>query len=180
MIWNERVIATAISRQVLQRKCLLLVDNCQWTGYECDVLAITQNLRIIDIEIKISRADLKADAGKDKWWHYTGWGRIENGRNIPAPRTARKWPHRVWKHYYAMPEHIWKPELLDPMPSPASGVILLRENRAGADVIAKVARRAKPDRDAKPISHEDVIDIARLANLRMWDAYQQISRMVPA
>lgn len=97
MNWDERIIATAVARDVLAKKCLVLVDNCQWTGHECDVLAVTQDLRIIDVEIKISRADLKIDARKDKWWHYQPWGRPR------SERQPRLWPHRVWKHYYAMP-----------------------------------------------------------------------------
>lgn len=178
MIWNERTIATAISRQVLQRKCVLLVDNCQWTGHECDVLAVTQDLRIIDVEIKLTRSDLKADAGKDKWWHR-GMGRFVGGEWVPPKPTARLWPHRIWKHYYAMPQSVWRDELLDCLASPASGVILLHESGPSyaQHAIAKVVRRAKPDRDAKRIDATDVMDIARLANLRMWDAYEQIARM---
>jgi hypothetical protein len=50
--WSESTIARAISLQTLQRRCVLLVDNCSWTGHECDVLGVTTDLRIIDIEIK--------------------------------------------------------------------------------------------------------------------------------
>jgi len=56
--WSEHKIARAIALQTLAKKCVVLVDNCNFTGYECDVLAVTQDLRIIDIEVKISRADL--------------------------------------------------------------------------------------------------------------------------
>lgn len=175
--WQEPTIALAIARQVFQRRCVLLVDRCQWTGNECDVLGVAKCLRIIDVEIKISRGDLKADAGKDKWWHYAGWGRIVDGKHVPAPRTARMWPHSVWKHYYALPADIWKPELLDCLPSAASGVILLRApDRPGAIVTAHVVRRAKPNSNAKPIDGAALLDIARLANLRMWDAYEQLAR----
>lgn len=137
MIWNERRIVTAICRQVLQRKCLLLVDNCSWPGSECDVLGVTTDLRIIDVEVKISRADLRADARKDKWWKtYFPW------REHCVTPQPMAWPHRVWKHYYAMPEEIWKDELLEALPSPASGVILLREQQHGAQIaVARVARR---------------------------------------
>ena len=57
--WNEGLIARAISLQTLQRKCVVLVPNCNWTGHECDVLAVTTDLRIIDVEVKISRADFR-------------------------------------------------------------------------------------------------------------------------
>ena len=72
--WDERKIGRAICRQVLLSKCIVLVENTSWTGHECDLLGVTMDLRVIDVEVKISRADLKADAGKDKWWHRrAGW-----------------------------------------------------------------------------------------------------------
>lgn len=168
MKWNEHIIARAIAVQTLARKCVVLVDNCNWTGYECDVLAVTMDLRIIDVEVKISRADLKADAKKDKWWHRLGWS---SHHGAPAPR---QYPPKVWKHYYAMPQDIWKPELLDCLPSQASGVILMREQRnSGTPVVAEVVRRATPAKDAYRLQPAQVLDIARLANLRMWEAYKR-------
>ena len=79
MNWSEHVIAREIANQTLAKKCVVLVDNCNWTGYECDVLAVTTDLRIIDVEVKISRADLKADAKKNKWWHQqvTGYEQVQ-------------------------------------------------------------------------------------------------------
>ena len=34
IVWSERVIARAIALQTLAPKCVVLVDNCNWTGYE--------------------------------------------------------------------------------------------------------------------------------------------------
>lgn len=62
MKWTEKTIARALAQQTFNRKYLVVVPNCNWTGYEADILAVTENLRLIDVEIKISRADLKADA----------------------------------------------------------------------------------------------------------------------
>lgn len=176
--WSEPVIAAALVRQVFKRQVVCVVPNCQWTGHECDLLIVEPRLRIIDVEIKISRADLKADAGKDKWWRRFGTafaGRDENGRDvyhIPTP-VAKTWPQRVWKHYYAMPADIWQPELLAAMPSPASGVILLKSVKHFAHsapvVYASVERRAKPCPDADKLTPEQVIDVARLASLRLWE-----------
>lgn len=168
MIWSEFVIARAIAVQTLARKCVVLVDNCNWTGHECDVLGVTMDLRIIDVEVKISRADLKADAKKDKWWRRLVWT-AHHGADAP-----RQHPPKVWKHYYAMPADIWKPELLDCLTSQASGVILMREQRNSVTpVVAEVVRRATPAKDAYRLKAEQVMDIARLANLRMWEAYKQ-------
>lgn len=175
-MWNERIIVTALCRQVFRRKCLLLLKNCLWTGAECDVLGVTNDLRIIDVEVKISRADLKVDAKKDKWWtKYWPWDQRDQHLCMPEPR---RWPRLVWKHYYAMPEDVWKDDLLNAMPSTASGVILLRSAEPPQPIaIARIARHAKPAKDAYRLKPEQVIDIARLANIRMWDAYEQLARM---
>lgn len=183
MKWTEHTIARAISLQTLARKCVVLVDNCGWTGHECDVLAVTTDLRIIDVEVKISRADLKADAKKDKWWERpvigyqereSRWGKFQE----PVYGSiAQLHPRKVWKHYYAMPKEIWRPELLDCLPSAASGVILMREQRnSTTPVVAEVVRRAAPAKDAYRLTPSEVIDIARLANLRMWEAYNKVEK----
>lgn len=173
MIWTEATIARHVATQTLAKKCVVLVDRCNWTGNECDVLAVTTDLRIIDVEVKISRSDFKADAHKDKWWHRFG-GRYDAAtqKYIETPPAPKEWPNRVWKHYYAMPADVWKDALMEFMPSPRSGLLLLTE-RDGV-VRVKCERRATPNRQALRIKPESVMDIARLANLRMWDAYDAV------
>ncbi|WP_034302519.1 hypothetical protein [Herbaspirillum sp. RV1423] len=182
MNWNERSIARAISLQTLQRRCVLLVDNCNWTGHECDVLGVTLDLRIIDIEIKISRADLKADAKKEKWWRRAYNWPFENYQHgAPAPDLRLIHPAKVWKHYYAMPAEIWKPDLLDCLASPASGVLLLSQGSGCTSdglpaITVRSQRRAIPNRKADQLRPEQVMDIARLANLRMWESYMRVDK----
>jgi hypothetical protein len=182
--WTEANIARALALQVFARKYLIMVPNCNWTGYECDLLAVAPDLRIVDIEVKISRSDLKADAKKDKWWcrevnGYTDWldtyreGRLVSRRREPIYNsTLREWPPKVWKHYYALPLEIWKRELIDSLPSKSSGVILLRQHEG--EIYASIERRATPNREAKAIEAADAIDLARLASLRMWNTYQAL------
>ncbi len=185
MNWNEHLIARAIALQTLARKCVLLVDNCNWTGHECDVLGVTTDLRIIDVEVKISRSDLKADAKKEKWWHRTfiGYGERKEIHNeagrlirVEEPRLydskPLEHPRKVWKHYYALPKDIWNPELLDCLPSKASGVLLLTDRNGLIEV--SCIRRATPNKDAYRLNPEQVMDIARLANLRMWESYYRL------
>ncbi len=183
-VWTEDTIARAIATQTLQSRCLVMVNNCSWTGHECDLLAVTNDLRIIDVEVKISRADLKADAKKDKWWQSLTWGeRIAKGDSYDpwVDRTKREYPQKVWKHYYAVPKDIWSPELLDCLPSKASGVLLLayigNVRTLRAPVVVSCVRRAVPDRNATRLKPEQVMDIARLANIRMWNSYDQARRV---
>lgn len=178
---NERSIARVLAVGFFARKYLVMVPNCNWTGHECDLLALDEKLRVIDIEVKISRADLKADADKDKWWHreFKGYGPVEEkhdargrliSRHQPAlyDKTLREWPPKAWKHYYCLPADIWSDDLLDALPSSRSGVILLEHDRHGG-LRHNLKRRAQPNKDAKPVPPEQAVNIARLASLRMWE-----------
>lgn len=160
MKWTEATVGRAVSRQLF-KSAALVVPCCGWTGYEADLLVVTKDLRIVDVEIKISRSDLKADLAKDKWWHHRPWSR----RNTPvAPRERRQWPPKVWKHYYCVPASVWTDALLDAIPA-TSGVLTLTDS---GHITSR--RAAKPCKDAQRLTAADAIDIARLANLRMWDA----------
>lgn len=187
MQWSERLIARELALGLFARK-LLVVDRCNWTGHECDLLCVTTDLRIVDVEIKISRSDLKADAKKDKWWRrkFIGYGPREEvfngeGRLVRVTRPSLydekslSHPPKVWKHYYALPEEIWTDCLFEALPSPASGVVTLSEEKGR--IRHRVVRRATPARDASRITPSQAVDIARLANLRMWSAYDDVRRL---
>jgi len=173
--WSEESIGRVLAWQVFDRKHLLILPNCQWAGDEADILVVTPNLRVIDVEIKISRADLKADARKEKWferWDY----RIDGPyRQDLSGRRPRQWPSNVWKHYYCLPLDIWKPELFECI-SPMSGVLTLQSASDGSPIV-RCQRKATPNRKADRIDPEDAIDIARLASFRMWDAFKRLDEM---
>lgn len=169
MIWNERTIGKALQHQVFNRS-VCVVDNCIWTGFEADLLIVEPKLRIIDVEIKISRSDLKADHAKDKWIEY-----LPGSFGTPRELRPRKlWPRDVWKHYYAVPEDIWTDELLPHLGSPNSGVLLLRETKDGK-VRIRCHKRTKPNKAAKKLTPAEVLDVARLATLRLWNSYDALS-----
>lgn len=170
MKWSEYSIAAYLSRFTFKREHLIVVPNCGWTGHECDLLVIKKNLMIIDVEIKISYGDLKNDPLKDKWYRAWDW-KIDGIWSKDNPRRKRDWPTKVWKHYYCLPKEIWKPELFDVLPV-NSGILFMTHNGNG-NINITLGRPAKPHRDAEPISAGDAIDIARLASLRMWNAYDR-------
>jgi len=165
--WTEASLTRALVHNFFQRS-VLAVPCCGWTGHEADLLVITKDLRLIDVEMKISRADLKADAKKDKWWQTRTWA-----RSRPAEPLRRDWPPKIWKHYYLMPQEIWTPELAELLPE-ASGIL----TAYGANCI-RVERKATPQRDAERLGSHEVIDLARLAGLRLWDALERIDRLQP-
>ena len=159
-MWSESIIAHSLVHYLFKR-AVCCVPNTVWTGHEADLLVVTQNLRAIDLEIKVSRSDLKADAFKGKWSHTNGWG-------ANRVTVKRDWPIRVWKHYYVVPKDIWTLELLDSLGSKQSGVILVE--RLNSNVYQHdVVRKARGNPDAKKLTAEQVIDVARLASLRYWE-----------
>lgn len=168
VVWSERAIGCAIFAQAFTRKHVCLIPNTYYTGYEADVLVVRNDLRLMDIEIKISRSDFKADQKKDKWWdNPTWWG---SPRDRPAS-TKREWPPKIWKHYYALPRAIWK-DGLETEVSAKSGILLFSEGSYGVQM--SVHRQAKPNRDAKQITATEAIEVARACNARMWGAYGEL------
>jgi hypothetical protein len=159
--WTEHEIQVAIATQLFRRK-YLVVPNCGWTGHECDLLVIDKSLRIIDVEVKISRADLKQDNKKQKWYETRPWSK----RHLPEQR--RQWPDKVWKHYYVIPADIWQDSLYKSI-NASSGVVLVRRQKANNKLAIELIRMAKPDRQAKQLSPADAVDIARLVSLRYWN-----------
>lgn len=119
----------------------------------------------------VSRADLKADYAKDKWIEYLS-GAYGTPREL---RPRRLWPRQVWKHFYAVPQDVWSDDLLPHLGSPNSGVLLLREDKDGS-VQIRCHRRTKPNRDAKTLTPTQVLDVARLASLRLWNTYDALTR----
>lgn len=167
--WTAADILRALHWQTF-KGAVICVPNCYHTGYECDLLVVRESLKLIDVEVKISRSDLKADVKKDKWWDHENhrWG-------DPRRRdTARPWPIKIWKHYYAMPADIWKPELADCIPA-NSGILLLKHS-SDPELMMNVEtkRRAKVNPDAPTMTVDDLRKIAYLANTRQIEAQKRM------
>lgn len=142
--FTESQISTAIGRYYLQGKHLIAVNNFYWTGYECDIFAITKGLRPIEFEIKTSRKDFLDDAKKAKWQR----------------------PITVWKHYYIMPYHIYKADLLEALPHPNSGILLL--TRIGDNIYISERKKAIANNNVKLVDAKQMVDICRLITARYW------------
>lgn len=166
-------IAAVLARHTFAG-ALCVVDRCNALGNECDLLVVTRNLRAIDVEIKISRADLKAERSKSKWFEPPPFDWFARSRERPAP-TPRDWPQNVWKHYYAVAAPVWRDELLEHC-QPKSGVVTVQLRDDGSLHHIDVKRRCTANKADKPLDHGTVVDIARLASLRMWSAYEALGR----
>lgn len=161
--WNESKIAALLARDTFGRD--LVCPNCTYLGFESDLLVVHRTLRLIDVEIKISRADLKADAAKEKWWRRPSMGWMTRGAMGPPQKL--EWPPQVWKHYYALPAELWKPELAEFLPA-MSGLLLIHRNRV------EHKQRAKPNPFTEPVKLETAMTIARLVSVRYWEHVRRI------
>lgn len=183
--WTEKSIAAELALNHFKMRHLVTVPNCNWAGYEADLLVVTKALKVLDFEIKISRADFKADAKKGKWFE-----RVDSGVDVPTVTydrmTGRRMrymnrqminvpklhPRNIWKHYYVMPEEIYNESLDDLAASPASGILLLCTSDGGR-VRFREVRKAKANKEYQPITPAQTLDIARLASLRLWGQVRQ-------
>lgn len=177
--WTEANITAALAGNTFAGH-LCCLPNTTWTGdSEIDLLVVHRSLRVIDVEIKVSRADLKADIAKDKWWRVPNWEAKTYARmaGLPEPeRTRRDWPRKVWKHYYAMPADIWRDDLRDAIPT-VSGVLLVKRKPTGGGTgryiyAVECVRASKPQRDSQVLSAEHVMQLARLTSLRLWEMHK--------
>lgn len=165
MKWNEKKVGYAVMHQIMERSAVV-VPNCNYTGYEADLLVVTKDLRLIDVEIKVDRSDLKADLKKDKWWRGEY---IHEGGDTIGP-----FPPKIWKHYYVMPAKVWDDSLYPAIP-PTSGVVLINEYpHTKSKLRMDVIRRATPNRKAPKISPQEAFQVGRLCNLRMWDRIMSV------
>lgn len=174
MKWTAREICRQLYIQAFRGKHLIVCPNTYWPGNETDLFVVRCDLRLMEVEIKISRSDLKADKHKEKW--FEPW-KFEPGQpwlpKAERPRIRRTHPLRIWKHYYCMPETVWK-EGLEPEIPPTSGIILMRDHRTHPG--CWLHRQAKPAKTADRITPEELADIARMQSHKMWDAFAEVDR----
>lgn len=157
--WTEREVQHALAFDMFST--CLCIPNCIWTGYECDLLVVTPKLKLIEVEVKLTKDDLRNDAKKAKW--HKGY-------------TSCEYPLKIWKHFYAFPVDVWNVEWLTHV-RPASGVLIV--NRWGKNGFTKSVRRAKADpTGAYTCTAPDVVSLSRLASLRMWTALRRMEEQI--
>jgi len=140
----------------LDYRANLIVPNVYWgmPGFhECDLLVVSKAGYLTEIEIKITRADLRADAKK---WH---------GHNS----------NRIKRLFFALPEYL--ESAIDLVPERA-GIILVRPNVPDVDPIwtprCREIRPAQRNKIAQKISDADRYKIARLGALRIWNLTRKL------
>lgn len=130
----------------------IIVPNISWGAglHECDMLIVNENNYATEVEIKVSRADLKKDFTKS---HNHIHERIKN-------------------LYYAVPEKLLE-LALELVPSTAGIIVCkkelpLRHNPTCFITRASFHRRAKPNHHHRAMTEKEKLNIARLGCMRIW------------
>lgn len=117
-------------------------------NHECDMLIVTKNCYLTEVEIKISLSDLKADF-KKKHQH-----KDENIKNF----------------YYAFPEEM-KEKAIKLIPEKSGILIAVKKHLNSGYEYREIEcyRKPKINKEAKPINDIVLSRIYRLGYLRYWN-----------
>ena len=117
-------------------------------NHECDMLIVSKNCYLTEVEIKISLSDLKADF-KKKHQH-----KDENIKNF----------------YYAFPEEM-KEKAIELIPEEAGILIAVKKHLHSGQEYRTIEcyRKPKINKEAKPINDIVLSKIYRLGYLRYWN-----------
>ena len=115
-------------------------------NHECDMLIVTKNHYLTEVEIKISLSDLKADF-KKKHQH-----KDENIKNF----------------YYAFPEEM-KEKALELIPKDCGILIAVKKECGIPYRKIECYRKPKINKEAKPVNDIVLSKIYRLGYLRYWN-----------
>lgn len=153
---NARDVLRALTRQggPICRRRWLAVPNVYWgwgLSYEADLIAISKNGYCTEVEIKVSKQDLRADFEKAKW---------RPGMHDP----------RISRMYYAVTEPL-QDLALELVPK-EFGIIVAKAGRnETSPPNAFVVRVAKKRDGAQKVSDADIQTLQRLGVIRYWDIF---------
>lgn len=148
-------IEEAVARMFGIRQNIIVPNICWGLNlHECDLLVVRKTGYAIEVEIKVSKADLKKDTFK-RHGHKSG---------------------KIKELYFAVPEQLYN-AAVEFAPADA-GIIAIEtvdtrgrySNVVGAvdEKMAVIKRLALTNKSARPLSSEEVNTVARLGCMRIW------------
>jgi hypothetical protein len=146
-------IELALATHINERQNLI-VPNVFWGlgfKYELDMMVVTQNKYAWEIEIKITKSDLKADL-KKKHGHYS---------------------NRIKRLYFAVPEEL-KDEALKLIPERAGLFIVNKpgfytcNGRRIYKPQVELIKAPKINMNARKLNDEEILKLYQLAAMRIW------------
>lgn len=145
---TREVIEAVVARWFNVRRNLI-VPNISWgLGlHECDLLIVSKKGWAREVEIKVSRSDLRRDQKK---WHQH--------------RDAR-----ICELWFAMPREM--EECAELVPANA-GIVLVNKNES-----CTISREPQRRTDARALTPAEIQHVAELGCMRIWDLRDKIARL---
>src|SRR5262245_34079515 len=144
--WTEKNIQRALWMDRHRKGDLLSVPNCHLYGWEADFLSLTRARLLYEYEIKISRADFRADQRKE-WKHGVC---LSSAERAVRPNVF----------YYVTP-----PDLVPPEEVPDyAGLLYVTDARYGWLRLVRRAPRLHGDK----ISDAQLLKLAQSLSFRYW------------
>lgn len=136
----------------------LIVPNISWgLGlHECDLLVIRMSAYAVEVEIKVTRADLKKDAEK------------RHGHESD----------KIKEFYYAVPEKLY--DACVQFTPITAGIIVVSDADASDPFFepywrkASIKRPATVRKDARRLTPAEVSQVARLGCMRIWSLKEKL------
>lgn len=144
-------VEEAVARMFGIRAHFAIVPNIAsglWI-HECDLLVIRKSGHAIEVEIKVSKADLKKDAAKRH-------GHIDR-------------QNRIKELYFAVPKPLYE-DAVEHAPDRA-GIITIEPYvwHSGREaLVGRVRRKPTINKAARPLSEKEMLTVARLGAMRIW------------
>lgn len=156
--WSERLLQDAIYIWCAIKMHEIVVPNSQLFAWESDVVSVNRTGFIFEFEVKISRADFRADARKDRAALLIDPVKVHR---VFGPSTFKR-PNYF---YYAVPEGLILPSELPEY----AGLLYIRRPVRGpvSGNVTHLVREAKRLHTEK-INDKQRCQLARAVSRRYW------------
>lgn len=156
-------VEIAVAKRFGYRRCII-VPNVSWGlnfGYELDMLIVSPTGYATEVEIKVTKSDLKADKNK-RHQHDS---------------------IRIQKLYFAVPA-ILKDDALEIIPQKA-GLIIVKANQEihlprnriyEIGITAEIVKSSIINKDAGKLCEKELIKLGHLAAMRIWSLKERLYR----
>jgi hypothetical protein len=131
----------------------IIVPNVSWgvNLHECDLLVIRSSGYGIEVEIKISKSDLRADAKKPHH-HHDRMGRIS-------------------ELYFAMPDYM--SDCVEYVPEHAGILLISRHDERYLGL--SILRKPTINKNRRKFTNEEILKVAHLGTMRIWNLKRNIN-----
>jgi hypothetical protein len=133
----------------------LIVPNVKYgfygMPYEADLIVVAPSMYATEIELKVSKSDIKADNNKEAYAHKS---------------------KRIKRFFYAVPDELKDCEYL-PIDC---GLIIARERIYSNGQNCMIVRPPRINKDAKKLTEQEYRVLLRLCAMRVWTLKERLVR----